>query len=50
MYKCLCSYRYFGQLTQQEIYDVYLKYKLDHDLFGFSPDEYLAMAKDASNN
>eukprot|EP00094_Tigriopus_californicus_P007262 TCALIF_06990-PA protein Name:"Similar to CHST10 Carbohydrate sulfotransferase 10 (Gallus gallus)" AED:0.09 eAED:0.09 QI:0/0.5/0.4/0.8/1/1/5/109/305 len=38
--------RYYGTLTSQEIYDLYLRYKLDHELFDYSPEEYLKLAKD----
>jgi hypothetical protein len=31
---------------KSEIYDLYLKYKLDHELFGFTPDEFIAMGRD----
>ena len=39
--------RNFSQLTKQEIYDLYQRYKLDFELYGYSPDEYIAMGMDA---
>lgn len=42
--------RYFGTLKSQEIYDLYLKYKMDHDLFDYSPEEYLKLAKDYNSS
>ena len=36
---------YFSTLPKQEIYDLYVKYQLDHDLFGYKPDLFLAMGK-----
>ncbi len=39
------KWKYFGQLTRKEIYDLYLLYKMDHDLFGYSPDEYIEMGR-----
>jgi hypothetical protein len=32
---------------KSEIYDLYLRFKLDHELFGFSPDEYIALGRDS---
>jgi len=40
--------RNFSQLTKQEIYDLYNRYKLDFELYGYSPDEYIAMGMDAN--
>lgn len=40
--------RYYGQLSKQEIYDLYLLYKLDHELFGYSPQSYLQYGKEDS--
>ena len=37
--------KYFGQLTKREIVDLYEKYRLDHQLFGYTPDEYIALGK-----
>jgi len=37
----------FSQLTKQEIYELYQRYKLDFELYGYSPDEYIAMGMDA---
>ena len=36
---------YYSQLTKAEIRKLYKKYKLDHDLFGFDPDYFIAMGK-----
>lgn len=47
---CAHFYRYFGTLKSQEIYDLYLKYKMDHDLFDYSPEEYLKLAKDYNSS
>jgi hypothetical protein len=40
--------KYYSRLLKSEIYDLYLKYKLDHELFGFSPDEFIEMGRDSS--
>lgn len=40
---------YFSQLTKSQVMDLYDKYKLDFELFGFTPDYYLAMAKGDEN-
>lgn len=37
---------YWSQLTKDEIRGLYEKYKLDHELFGFTPDYYIAMGRD----
>ena len=37
---------YYGQLTKSEIRELYEKYKVDHELFGFSPDYYIALGQD----
>ena len=37
---------YFGQLTKDEIRELYLKYKMDFEVFGFEPDYYIAMGLD----
>ena len=37
---------YWSQITKAEIRGLYEKYKLDHELFGFTPDYYIAMGKD----
>ena len=39
-------FRYYGQLFKDEIKELYLLYKLDFQLFGYSPNEYIAMGKD----
>ncbi len=38
--------RYFGQLSKQEIFDLYNLYRLDHELFGYDPQEYIDMGTD----
>lgn len=37
---------YFSQLTKSEIRQLHEKYRADHELFGFSPDYYIAMGQD----
>ncbi len=37
---------YFSQLTKSEIRELYEKYRMDHELFGFTPDYYIAMGVD----
>ena len=37
---------YFSMLTKSEIRQLHEKYKIDHELFGFSPDYYIAMGQD----
>ena len=34
-------------MSQKEIYNLYERVKLDCDLFGYTPDEYLELAYDA---
>ena len=36
---------YYSQLTKDVIRTLYLKYRLDYDLFGFSPDYFIALGK-----
>ncbi len=36
---------YWSQVTKQDVRDLYEKYKVDHDIFGFTPEYYIAMAK-----
>lgn len=36
--------RYFSQLSKSQVADLYEMYRLDHVLFGYKPDEYLALA------
>ncbi len=38
--------KYFGQLSRREIRELYQHYKMDHDLFGYSPEEYIQMGRD----
>ena len=37
---------YYSQLTKAQIQSLYQLYKLDHDLFGYDPDEYIKYASD----
>ena len=37
---------YWAQLTRGEVRRLHDKYRIDHELFGFKPDYYLAMAKE----
>ena len=37
---------YFSQISKSDIRDLYEKYKVDHELFGFSPDYYIALGRD----
>jgi hypothetical protein len=37
---------YYGQLTRRQVMDLYEMYRLDHELFNYSPDKYLALAKE----
>ena len=37
---------YWSQLTKDEIRRLHDKYRLDHELFGFSPEYYIAMGQD----
>lgn len=37
---------YYGQLTKDEIRALHDKYRHDHEIFGFTPDYYIALGKD----
>jgi hypothetical protein len=37
---------YFSQLTKHQVIELYEMYRLDHELFGYSPVPYIALAKD----
>jgi chondroitin 4-sulfotransferase 11 len=37
---------YFSQLTKRQVMDLYEMYRLDHELFGYSPEPYITIAKD----
>jgi len=39
------SREYFGQVEKEVIRSLYKRYKIDFELFGYSPDEYIAMGK-----
>lgn len=39
---------YFSQISKNDIRDLYDKYRLDHELFGFAPDYYIALGHDDS--
>ena len=36
---------YYSQLTKEEVWGLYEVYKMDHDLFGYSPDKYVEYAR-----
>jgi len=38
--------KYFSQLTKKEVRQLYEMYKLDHEMFGYSPDVFEHYAKD----
>jgi hypothetical protein len=40
------NFRFYSTLTKSEIRGLYEKYRLDFELFGFSPDKYLAFGMD----
>jgi hypothetical protein len=37
---------YWSQITKEDIRALYEKYKVDHDIFGFKPDYYIAFGKE----
>ena len=37
---------YFSQLTKSEIRGLYEKYRVDHELFGYTPDYFIALGKE----
>jgi hypothetical protein len=37
----------FSQLTKAEIQAIYEKYRVDHEMFGYTPDYFLQLGKDA---
>ena len=37
---------YYSQLTKSTIQALYEKYRADHELFGYTPDYFLALGKD----
>ena len=37
---------YYSQLTKSQIQALYEKYRPDHDLFGYTPEYFLALGKD----
>jgi hypothetical protein len=37
---------YWSQLTKDEIRSLYDKFRVDHELFGYSPDYYIALGRD----
>ena len=46
----MCDFcRFFGQLSRQEIFDLYNRYKLDHEMFSYSPEDYFKLAWDAAS-
>ena len=40
--------KYYSQLTKAQIQSLYKFYRLDHELFGYNPEEYLSYALDSS--
>lgn len=40
--------KYYSQLTKAQIQSLYKFYRLDHELFGYDPEEYLSYALDSS--
>ena len=38
---------YYSQLTKTDIRKIYEKYRLDHELFGFTPDYFIKFGKGA---
>ena len=40
--------KYYAQLTKAQIQSLYKFYRLDHELFGYDPEEYLSYALDSS--
>ena len=37
--------KYYSTLSKQEIYELYMKYRLDHELFGYKPDSFINMGQ-----
>ena len=37
---------YWAQLTREEVRRLHDKYRIDHELFGFEPDYYVAMGRE----
>ena len=37
--------KYYSKLNKEQVLKLYLLYKMDHDLFDYSPETYLAFAK-----
>ena len=40
--------KYYSTLTKETIYELYMKYRLDHELFGYELDEFLTMGRNDS--
>lgn len=38
---------YYSQLSKSQIQGLYEKYRADHELFGYTPDYFLALGKDS---
>jgi Sulfotransferase family len=36
---------YYGQLSRRQVRELYQMYRLDHELFDYSPEPYIALAK-----
>ena len=37
--------KYYSTLSKQDINELYIKYHLDHELFGYKPDFFISMGK-----
>ena len=37
--------KYYSRLTKKQVVELYQLYKTDHDMFDYSPEKYLALAK-----
>ena len=42
----ILPFRFFSTLTKSEVWDLYQRYKLDFELFGYSPNEYYGYASE----
>ncbi len=39
------SHRYFSQLSKNQVLGLYEKYRVDHELFGYSPEHFIELAQ-----
>jgi hypothetical protein len=37
---------YYGQLRKRQVAELYHMFRLDHELFGYSPEPYIQLAMD----